>query len=101
MIVSDFDLRQRQKGEIIQVTLTGGANVLLMDEANFSLYKSGKKCRFYGGLANRTPYRLAIPEAGNWHVIVNLKGLGNSTVATVKTLSDSKMIIGKKCEVAG
>ena len=100
MIYSDFDLKQRRKGEIIQVTLTGGANVLLMDETNLSLYKSGKKHRYYGGLATRSPYNLAIPEAGNWHVIINLKGLGNNTAATVKALSDSKPIIGKICELA-
>ena len=93
----DFDLKQRQKGEIVEVTLTAGANVLLMNNESFSSYKVGKQCRYYGGLATRSPYRLAIPEAGAWHVIIDLKGLGNNTVATVKTLSDSKLIIGKQC----
>ena len=93
----DFDLKQRQKGEIVEVTLTAGANVQLMNNENFTNYKSGKKCRYYGGLATRSPYRLAIPDAGDWHVVIDLKGLGNSTVATVKTLSDAKLIIGKQC----
>ena len=98
MIFMDFNLGQRKKGEIIEVTLTGGANVLLMDETNLSLYKSGTKHRYYGGLATQSPYRFAVPEVGYWHVIIDLKGLRNNTVATVKTLSDSKQIIGKKCE---
>ena len=101
MIFLHFELGQRQKGEIIEVTLTGGANVQLMNDANFSDYKNGKKCRFYGGLATRSPYRLAVPETGNWHVTIDNRGLGNSTVATVKTLSNSKLIIGKQCTGAG
>ncbi|MCL2010426.1 MAG: DUF1883 domain-containing protein [Synergistaceae bacterium] len=96
MIFLDFDLGQRKRGEIVEVTLTGGANVQLMDVANLSNYKVNKKCRFYGGLATRSPYRLAVPEAGLWHVIIDTRGLGNTTVATVKTLSDSKQIFGKK-----
>jgi hypothetical protein len=92
----DFDLGQRQRGEIVEVTLTSGANVQLMNNENFSCYKSGKKCRYYGGLATRSPYRLAIPETGAWHLVIDLKGLGNTTVATVRTLADAKLIIGKK-----
>ena len=37
MIYSDFDLKQRRKGETIQVTLTGGANVLLMKQTSLSI----------------------------------------------------------------
>ena len=101
MVFLDFDLGQRKRGEIIEVTLTGGANVQLMDVANLSQYKNNQKCRYYGGLAKQTPYRLAVPEAGYWHVIIDTKGLGNTTVATVKMLSDSKLISGKKCSKDG
>jgi hypothetical protein len=100
MIYMDFNLGQRKKGEIVEVTLTSGANVQLMNEENLSYYKSGKKCRFYGGLIKQAPYRIAVPDVGYWHIIIDLKGLANSTVATVKTLSDSKQIIGKKLEKA-
>ena len=96
MVFLDFDLGQRKRGEIVEVTLTGGANVQLMNVANFSQYKNGQKCRFYGGLATRSPYRLAIPEEGYWHVTIDTKGLKNSTVATVKTLSDSRQITGRQ-----
>ena len=96
MVFLDFDLGQRQRGELVEVTLSGGANVRLMNVANLSYYKKGEKCRFYGGLVTRSPYRLAVPEAGYWHVIVDAQGLRNTTVATVKTLSDSKQIIGKR-----
>ena len=101
MIYLDFDLGQRKKGEIFEVTLTGGANVQLMDAANFSNYKNNQRCRYYGGLVRQTPYRLAVPEAGHWHVIIDTRGLGNTTVATVKMLSDSKQIYGKKCSKDG
>lgn len=47
-----YDLGQRNRGEIVEVILSGtAANVLLMDSSNFSSYKSGRRCSFYGGHA--------------------------------------------------
>jgi len=101
MVFLHFDLGQRQRGEIVEITLTAGANVQLMNAENFSLYKGGKKCRYYGGLITRSPYRITIPDAGSWHIAIDVRGLGNNTVATVKTLSNSKLIIGKQASAAG
>lgn len=56
------DLGYRQRGEIVEVTLSSGANVRLMDSSNFSSYKSGRSHRYAGGLARRSPVRLAIPH---------------------------------------
>jgi hypothetical protein len=38
------DLGQRKRGEIVEVTLTSGANVRLMDSSNFSNYKNVGFC---------------------------------------------------------
>jgi len=80
------DLGYRQRGEIIEVTLTSGANVRLMDSSNFSNYKNGRQHRFYGGLARQSPIRLAIPSTGHWHVTVDMQGLSGSTRASVRVL---------------
>lgn len=54
------DLGYRQKGEIVEVTLRGSAaNVRLLDSANFSSYKNGRRHTYHGGLAKRSPVRLA------------------------------------------
>lgn len=80
------DLGQRKRGEIVEVTLSSGANVRLMDSSNFSYYKNGKKHRYYGGLAKVSPLRLAIPNSGHWHVAIDMQGLRGSTRASVRML---------------
>ncbi|TXH65373.1 MAG: DUF1883 domain-containing protein [Lysobacteraceae bacterium] len=80
------DLGQRKRGEIVEVTLTSGANVRLMDSSNFSNYKNGRQHRYYGGLAKQSPIRLQIPNSGHWHVAIDMQGLVGSTRASVRML---------------
>ena len=80
------DLGQRRRGEIVEITLTRGANVRLMDSSNFSNYKNGRRHRYIGGLAKRSPLRLQIPSSGHWHVAVDMQGLRGSTRASVRVL---------------
>lgn len=81
-----FDLGSRKRGEIVEVTLTSGANVRLMTSSEFSNYKNGRNHRFIGGLAKRSPIRLQIPSSGHWYVVVDMQGLRGSTRASVRTL---------------
>ena len=81
-----FDLGSRKRGEIVEVTLTSGANVRLMTSSEFSNYKNGKQHRYIGGLAKRSPVRLQIPTSGHWHSVVDMQGLRGSTKASVRTL---------------
>lgn len=81
-----FDLGNRKRGEIVEVTLTNGANVRLMTSSEFSNYKNGRRHRFIGGLAKRSPIRLQIPSSGHWYVAVDMQGLRGSTRASVRTL---------------
>ena len=80
------DLGQRKKGEIVEVTLTSGANVRLMNSSNFSNYKNGRRHSYAGGLAKRSPLRLAIPSSGHWHVAIDMQGLRGSTKASIRIL---------------
>ncbi len=80
------DLGQRKRGEIVEITLTSGANVRLMDSSNFSSYKAGRSHRYTGGLAKKSPIRLQIPSSGHWHVAVDMQGLRGSTRASVRML---------------
>jgi len=50
------DLGQRTRGEIIQVTLTSGANVRLMNTSDFNNYKNGRRHKYIGGLVKQSPY---------------------------------------------
>lgn len=80
------DLGHRKRGEIVEVTLTSGANVRLMDSSNFSSYKNGRRHRYTGGLAKKSPVRLQIPSTGHWHVAVDMQGLRGSTKSSVRIL---------------
>jgi len=57
-------------GEVVEVTLDKQANVLLLDDTNFSNYKRGLRHSYFGGLAKRSPVRLAPPRPGHWHLVI-------------------------------
>lgn len=82
-----YDLGHRQAGEIVQVTLSGNAaNVRLMNSSDFSSYKSGRRHRYHGGLATRSPVNLQIPSGGHWHVTVDMAGLRGSVRTGIRLL---------------
>lgn len=81
-----YDLGNLKRGAVVEVTLTSGANVRLMDSSNFSSYKNGRKHMFYGGLAKKSPIRIAVPNSGHWYVAVDMQGLQGSTNASVRVL---------------
>ena len=80
------NLGHRKQGEIVEVTLTSGANVRLMNSANFSSYNNGRRYQYIGGLAKHSPLRLKIPNSGHWHVAIDMQGLIGSTKASIRVL---------------
>lgn len=81
------DLGHRSTGEIVEITLSGNAaNVRLMDSSNFQSYRNNRQHRCIGGLAKKSPVRLPIPNAGHWHVAVDLAGLGGSVRSSARIL---------------
>lgn len=84
-----YDLGNLKKGQIVEVTLTNGANVRLLNSPNFNNYKNGRKHRYYGGLAKKSPVRLSVPNSGRWYVTVDMQGLQGSTNASVKVLENA------------
>jgi hypothetical protein len=61
-----FDIGNCQRGEIVEVKLTSGANVRLMSSSDFSNYKNGRRHSYIGGLAKKSPVRLQVPNSGHW-----------------------------------
>jgi Domain of unknown function (DUF1883)/TIR domain len=81
------DLGYRTGGEVVEVKLSGNAaNVRLLDSSNLSSYKSGRQHRYFGGRAKKSPVRLTIPHSGNWHVAVDMQGLGGSVRSSARIL---------------
>jgi len=81
-----YDLGSRRGGEMVEITLTRGANVRLMSSSDFSNYKNGRRHRYIGGLARQSPVRLQIPNSGHWYVAVDMQGLQGSTSASVRVV---------------
>jgi len=87
MKFTHYDLGNCRRGEIIEVTLQGSAaNIRLMDSSNFSSYRSGRNHRYYGGLVQRSPWRVPIPHSGHWHITVDMAGLRGTVRSSIRQL---------------
>lgn len=71
-------------GDVAVVTLDRQANVLLLDNPNYSAYRRGDPYHYYGGLAKRSPCRVVAPHTGHWHVVIDLGGYGGSLRAGIR-----------------
>jgi hypothetical protein len=86
MNFTHYDLGQCSRGQVVEITLTGGANVRLMDSSNFNNYKRGKRHNYHGGLAKQSPVRLQVPRSGHWHAAVDMQGLRGRTRSSIRKL---------------
>ena len=71
-------------GEVVLVTLDCQANVMLLDEINFSGYRDGRSFNYLGGWATKSPVRLAPSHTGHWHVVVDLGGASETVRASIR-----------------
>lgn len=85
------DLGNRQRGDVLEVDLSRGANVRLLDSANFQRYRKGERHRYRGGLAKSTPVRIEIPNSGHWHAVVDMQGLRGTTRAGFRVVPGSAL----------
>ncbi len=74
-------------GDVIEVTLDHAANVLLLDTANYSNYRSGNAYQYRGGYVRSSPFRISPPNQGRWHLVIDLGGNAGTVRATVRVLS--------------
>lgn len=77
---------QLESDDIVEVILDKQANVRLLDDLNFSFYQRGKQHSYYGGLAKRSPVRIPCPNAGHWHLVIDLGGYSGTVTASVKVI---------------
>ena len=81
-----YDLKRLERGQIVEVTLDHAANVLLLDSTNFNSYRNGRRHTYYGGHVTRSPFRIAVPRSGNWHVAIDLGGYAGRVRSGVRVL---------------
>ena len=87
MKIIHHDLGHQNKDNVVLITLSGDpANVRLLDQTNYEYYVNNKSNYYVGVLAASSHVRLSIPYTGNWHVVVDLKGLSGMVTSSVKIL---------------
>lgn len=72
--------------DVVLVTLDSQANVMLLDDCNFSPYRQGRTFHYCGGWTTHSPVRLSPPHRGHWHVVVDLGGYGGSVRAGIRVI---------------
>ena len=88
MPYNEFDLGQRQQGEVIRVELSAAANVFMVDSTNLSAFKRGRDFRYWGGgLITRSPHDFAVPRSGRWYIVAHTWGMRNSARISVAPLA--------------
>jgi hypothetical protein len=73
--------------DVIEVSLSGQANVRLLDASNFQSYRGGRGHRYLGGLARVSPVRLRPPHQGHWFVVIDLGGYSGTIRHTARLVS--------------
>jgi hypothetical protein len=79
-----YDLGTCNTGDNVEVTLGYAANVLIMNEENYALYKERKPRGFIGGYIERSPYKVALTDAGHWFVIIDSGSIFSKIRALVR-----------------
>ena len=87
MNFTQYKLGNQQKGNVVEVTLSGSAaNVRLMNSSNFQSYRAGRKHTYHGGLVKRSPANIAIPSSGTWHLVVDMQGLRGRVKSSIRVM---------------
>lgn len=79
-------LHRKESHHLEQVVLNKQANVQLLDDSNFSRYRSGDRFEYRGGLVKRSPFRISPPYRGRWHLVVDLGGYAGSVNVETRVL---------------
>ena len=63
-----------EDGDVVIVDCDHQCNVMVMDDSNFSSYRSGRQFTYHGGHYKMLPARIAVPHSGNWNTVIDLGG---------------------------
>jgi hypothetical protein len=73
-------------GDLVEVDSDTQANVLLLDDSDYSNYKAGRSYQYFGGFFTYFPARLSPPRSGYWNVILDLGGGGGTVRHSIRVL---------------
>ena len=67
-----YDLKEQQKGSLVEIKINMPANIHLIDKVNLDYMKHHREYKDYGGLAMSTPFRVTIPEDRHWYILIDM-----------------------------
>jgi hypothetical protein len=82
-----YDLHEQRAGTIVEVALNAVNNVRLMTAPNFQRFTEVLDFKYVGGVAKKSPVRLAIPESAHWHLVVDMEGHHGLADSAVKIIA--------------
>ena len=71
----------------IRDPMNGVNNVRLMTAANFQRFTEQLDFKYVGGVAKKSPLRIAVPENGHWHLVVDMEGHHGLAESSVKLVA--------------
>jgi hypothetical protein len=74
--------------DMLKIHLTSPANVMLMDDENYSLYNDGEEFDYYGKIVKHSPFALLPPHAGDWHLVIEQVDSGQDLAVNVQIISE-------------
>ena len=91
-----YDLKDIRAGVTIEITLSAIANVRLMTNADFDLFRNARQHKFLGGVAKKSPIRLTIPKDAHWHVVVDMEGHPGKAESTIRVVPKPRATAGPR-----
>ncbi len=66
--------RHLNKGDIVQLDCDTQCNFMLLTDAAYAAYQQVRRFSYCGGTFKHFPARIAVPESGDWNIIIDLAG---------------------------
>ena len=57
-------------GDTVALTIDRQCDVFLVDDSNFSSFRSGRGFRYSGGAQKLKSVRITAPHSGHWHLVL-------------------------------
>ena len=61
-------------GDVVVVDCSHQCNALVLNDTNFSAYRTHRPFKHYGGHYDRLPARIVVPHSGYWNMVLDLGG---------------------------
>jgi len=74
-------------GDAVEVDSDTQANVILMDDSEYSNYKAGRSHRYHGGFFTQFPATLVPPHSGYWNIVLDLRGGSGKIRNSIRVVS--------------